>query len=195
MQTLKESFKILESKTSLSVNDLVKEIGDFGLAFIGLILVIPSALPVPATYYSTPIAIIVFLIGLSIMFSKTLIPKKWAKKKIKITNLKKIHSKLSGLLIFFDRTSKKRLSFLFNRYFLGFLIILMSVFMSIPYPLTDTLPAMALFFIFFSIINEDGYYLVFGIFVGLIAIIVSILALTLGFLVVKEFLRSLISFL
>lgn len=186
MRTLEESFNYLERKKEISYEELISEFKNVGIALIGLILVLPSALPIPSTYYSTPIGIIIFFIGLSIMIDKNVISKKYSKKKIKINNLKKIHRKINFLIRFFDKISKKRMNFLFNRYLLGFFIIILGLTMVIPYPFTDTLPAISLLIIFFSMINDDGLFLLFGFFLGIFSLFVAYIALRYGYIIIKE---------
>lgn len=192
MKTLQESFDYLESRKSFTLNELLYEFRDVGLSFFGLLLVIPSSIPLPATYYSTPIGFIIFLIGINFVINKNILPKNYLNKKINVSKVKRFHKKISKIILFFDNISKKRMRYFFKNYLIGLVIIFLSLIMMIPYPLTDTLPAIALLFIFFSIINEDGLFFLFGIIIGIFASFIAYFAINYGYMFVKEMIYNLL---
>ena len=146
---------------SPSIGDLMAAVGDKGFGLLLIILSLPSALPVPAIGYSTPFGICMVIIAAQIFIGRTQVQLPKRLKKIRIP-LKLVQSITSFALHFLKRTEKlvkPRQRWIHSKLghsILPVTIFAMSIFMIIPIPGTNTLPAMAIFIIGISIAEEDG---------------------------------------
>jgi hypothetical protein len=141
-------------------------------AILLIILSLPSALPVPAPGYSTPFALILAPLAVQMIVGKA---EPWFPQKVRDRRIKgESDSKLVGAMLkfirFFERFSRPRWARLFRlrgtQIFLGFIVLLCALSMMIPLPLTNTVPAMGIFFIGLSLLEEDFVIGVVGFVLG-----------------------------
>ena len=167
-----------EYEESPSVGELMKAIGDKSFGLLLIILSLPSALPVPALGYSTPFGICMVIIAIQIFIGRKQVQLPKRLRKIKIP-LKIIQSITKFALHFLKRTEKlikPRQRWIHSRVghsILSITIFAMALFMIIPIPGTNTLPAMAIFVIGISISEEDGLIAITAIFFSTLAAIFS----------------------
>ena len=146
---------------SPSIGELMDAIGDKGFGLLLIILALPSALPVPAVGYSTPFGICMVIIAVQIFIGRKQVWLPERLKKIRIP-LKMVKGITSFALHFLKRTEKlikPRQRWIHSRLghsILSITIFAMALFMILPIPGTNTLPAMAIFVIGISIAEEDG---------------------------------------
>ena len=161
---------------SPSIGELMEDVGDKGFGLLLIILSLPSALPVPAVGYSTPFGICMIIIAAQIFIGRKEVQLPKRLRKIRIP-LKMIQSITGFALHFLKRTErliKPRQRWIHSRQghsILSITIFAMAIFMVLPIPGTNTLPAMAIFVIGISIAEEDGL-------IAIAAILFSILAAT-----------------
>ncbi len=192
----KEIKEILQEKKDISVKDFVSEIGLKGYGLLFLILSIPSAMPVPAAGYSTFFSLIMISLGFCMFFKKKpYVPKFLEEKKIKKETIEKMADFSDIYLKHLDKITKPRWEFLVNEKPIAALIIVMSSFMIIPYPLTNTAPSISIFILAFSLINKDGVITVLGILAGLAGAVIAVLSLTLGYLFIEEVIKQIFTLL
>ena len=159
---------------SPSIGELMEAVGDKGFGLLLVILSLPSALPLPAVGYSTPFGICMAIIAAQIFVGRTQVQLPKRLKKIRIP-LKMVRSITGFALNFLKKTEKlikPRQRWIHSRpghSVLSVTIFIMAIFMMIPFPGTNTLPAMAIFVIGISIAEEDGL-------IAITAILLSILA-------------------
>jgi hypothetical protein len=185
--TLRKEIKSILGEDDITLKELVERVGTKGYGLLFLILSLPSAMPVPAPGYSSFFSVIMITLGFCMLFKKTpYLPKSLEKKKVKKESLEKIAKFSDIYLKYLDKITKPRLSFLVNERPIAALIIVMSCFMIIPYPLTNTAPSVSIFLLAFSLINKDGLITILGILAGLAGAIIAVLSLTLGYLFIEE---------
>ena len=140
-----------------------------GFGLILLILALPAALPLPAPGYATPFGLMMGLLALQMMRGRSTpwFPERVRKRKISKSKLAWTVKNAGIPLRFVEWIIRPRLSGLArNRAFLalvGFIVLLMSISMSMPIPLTNTAPSFVIFVLAAGILEEDGLVLVGGL--------------------------------
>ncbi|MGJ8638040.1 MAG: exopolysaccharide biosynthesis protein [Opitutaceae bacterium] len=161
-----------------SIRELTDAVGDKGFGVLLMLLSLPSALPIPAPGYSIPFGIAMAIIAVQIMLGRESV---WLPEKL--LNVK-IHPKLASKMVgtgasFLRRIEtliKPRLRWMHSKAghsLLAVIILLMALFMMIPIPGTNTLPAMAIFIIGVSMAEEDGFVAIGALFCSLAAAALS----------------------
>ena len=158
----------------ISLVDILELAGERTFGFLLVLLALPSALPIPAPGYSMPFGMIIVLLAAQMVIGRH---RPWFPKQIRNSSLKRQHAQnlmKAGLpwLRRLESISRPRFSFMCNsvigRIAMGLAIALMGAFMMIPIPGTNTIPAMIVFILGFSLIEEDGLISIFGLAAGLV---------------------------
>ncbi len=155
----------------------------FGLLLI--LFALPSALPVPAPGYSIPGGMLLIVLASQMLAQRPApwLPKRILDWKIKVKDGSKVVEAMVRFIAFFEKFVKPRLTVLSRakpyEALLGIVVLFCGVSMCIPIPLTNTVPAMGVFFIGLGMLEEDGLISLGGIPVALggLAITLSILYL------------------
>lgn len=155
--------------------DILKLAEERIFGFLLVILSLPSALPIPAPGYSIPFGIVMLILAVQLILGRQ-VP--WLPKKIKQSSVKLKTAQgfvKAGLpwLKKIEALTRPRLSYICTslpgRVLIGCAIALMSMFMMIPIPGTNTLPAMGIFITAFGLQEDDGLISLGGLVVCLIA--------------------------
>ena len=179
---LREFVNSMEGK-NCTFGDLIEMIGDRGFGLMLLTLALPAALPIPAAGYATPFGIVMALLGCQIILGRShpWVPESFRKRavpfKVLAFSVRNARLPLRAVEILI----RPRLSGLArNRWFLagiGFIIVAMSISMSMPIPLTNTAPSFVIFILAAGILEEDGLMLLAGFLLAPIAAGIAGLAL------------------
>lgn len=172
------------SQERVTLSNVLELAGERTFGFLLVLLALPSALPIPAPGYSAPFGVLIILVSAQMMVG---LHRPWFPDKIRASSLSRKQAQgliKAGLpwLKRLESFSKPRLSFISNtqlgRIVIGLIIILMGIFMMIPIPGTNTIPAMIVFILGFSLIEEDGFISLMGLAAGFAG--GSVVALTLA---------------
>ncbi len=163
-------------KGDLSLDDLIRQVGDKGYGILLVLLALPSAIPVPAAGYSTPFGILLAILGLQMLLGrKTLWLPKWAKSKtIKSAFAVKMFRTAHKVFHFIERFVQPRLSWIAGPWgipLMGLLVILMAALMILPIPLTNTAPAAVIFLIGTGLTEDDGLIAAGACLAGILALL------------------------
>jgi hypothetical protein len=173
-----ESVLIDQNQNGPSIGELTAAVGDKGFGVLLMLLSLPSALPIPAPGYSIPFGIAMAIIAAQIFVGRDTV---WLPQRIlKIRVHPKLASKMVGAGAAFLRRVemliKPRMRWMHSKAghsLLSLIILLMSLFMMVPIPGTNTLPAMAIFVIGVSMAEEDGLIAIGALFCSMVATAVS----------------------
>ena len=127
----------------VSIGEVLDAIADRGFGLILLILALPAALPLPAPGYATPFGLMMALLALQMMRGRRTpwFPERVRARRISRSKLAWTVKNAGVPLRFVEWIIRPRLSGLArNRAFLsliGFIVLLMSISMSMPIPLTN----------------------------------------------------------
>lgn len=157
----------------VTLTNILELAGERTFGFLLVLLALPSALPIPAPGYSAPFGLVIILVSAQMILG---LHRPWFPGKVRSSSLSRRQAQgllKAGLpwLQRLETLSKPRLSFISNtqvgRILIGLVIILMGIFMMIPIPGTNTVPAMIVFILGFSLIEEDGFISLVGLTGGL----------------------------
>ncbi|MFW2480159.1 MAG: exopolysaccharide biosynthesis protein [Lentimonas sp.] len=173
-----ESVLINQNETGPSIRVLTEAVGDKGFGVLLMLLSLPSALPIPAPGYSIPFGIAMAIIALQIIIGRETI---WLPERL--LNLR-VHPRLASKMVGtgaaflrrIEKLIKPRVQWMHSKAghsVLAVIILIMSLFMMIPIPGTNTLPAMAIFIIGVSMAEEDGFVAIGALLCSILAAAVS----------------------
>lgn len=151
-------------------------------AMIILLLMTPSALPIPTGGVTNVLEVVVMLLSLQLIIGKKVIwlPKKWRRLKISHTAKDRLMPALAKRVRWLERFSKPRLSGLLNDpKFLrvtGLIIFVLAfaAFWSPPFTALDTLPSLGAVLICLALILDDAVIYLIGCVVGGLGVALSI---------------------
>lgn len=161
----------------LSLRQLLDRLRDRGFLMLCIVLVMPFLLPVSIPGTSTPFGLAIALIGLSMVLNKEpRFPGRIMNRPLAARNLALILKKGSGFFAKMERWMRPRLQFLSQGEtmirFNGFLITLSALLLTLPLPLpfSNTIPAYSVLFLAAGSLERDGYMLLAGYFMLVLAI-------------------------
>ncbi|NJL79773.1 MAG: exopolysaccharide biosynthesis protein [Richelia sp. RM2_1_2] len=166
-----------ERTSTVSLEDILELAGERIFGFLFVILALPSALPVPAPGYSIPFGILMFLLAVQLIIGRQIpwLPQKMVNYRIKLLTVQKFVKGGIPWLKKIEAVSRPRLPFvcttLPGKVIIGIAIGLMSIFMMIPIPGTNTLPAIGILVTGFGLLEDDGAISLAGLTICLIAAI------------------------
>ena len=154
--------KARTAATGFSLGEVVGAFGDRGYGLLLVILALPSAMPLPAPGYSTPFGIALLLVGVQMLAGKRVpwLPRRVLQRRV----TPKTGERMLGFgMRFFGKVEhlvSPRLPWLFQRgwlSFISFLLLAMAFLMMLPIPLTNTVPAAAVFLLGIGLVEKDGW--------------------------------------
>ena len=169
-----------ERSPKVALADILQLAGDRVFGFLFVVLSLPSALPVPAPGYSIPFGFAMLLLAVQLIFGAQhpWFPKRMLKGAIALKKVRGVVKAGLPWLRRIEAISRPRLSYLCTslpgRVAIGMTIALMSISMMIPVPGTNTLPAMGVFILGFSLLEDDGAIALAGLAFSALAASVSI---------------------
>jgi len=181
---LQDFFFSDERSDRVTLLDILTLAGERTFGFLLVLLSLPSALPVPAPGYSVPFGIVLFLLALQLIAGRVepWFPKWFRNRSLALGQVQTIIKAAVPWLMRLERLSRPRMTYLctsrLGRVILGCAIAVMGISMMIPLPLTNTLPAIGVFVIGFSLIEEDGFVSLMGLAISVLAAALSITLIT-----------------
>lgn len=178
-QELNDYFFVQEREEKITLQQILALAGERIFGFLLVILSLPSALPIPAPGYSIPFGILIFLLAMQLIFGRKIpwLPEKMLKGSMKTTTARKFVEMGLPWLKRIEAITKPRLTYICTSYggriIIGGAIALMAISMMIPIPGTNTAPAMGIFVTAFGMQEDDGFIVLAGLVICLIAGAVS----------------------
>lgn len=175
---LATSKKIDVIKDSVDLGDVsVKELLDLlladGIHIMVIILIAPFLIPVSIPGSSTPFGILIILLEVSVLFNKKLIlPKMVSEYTLSEESMNKLFEVLYKAMSYIEKISKPRGNLTKNRVLTklnSLLIIVLAVllFLPLPIPFTDFIPAVSILLLSVSCLEDDSYLLILGYIVSI----------------------------
>lgn len=148
-------------KTSLG--KLQKQLQTQSFGFWITLIALPSALPIPAPGYSTPLGLLLCWIGFLLFTGEKQLqfPQKWEQKEFFLSPKIVFYGiKMLRFLEFFTEVKRfQKLLWIFNYRIIGLNIIVLSIIMAMPIPLTNTLSAVIILLFGLGLLENDGLLL------------------------------------
>ncbi len=165
---LQTYFEAEECPEQVNVRDLLALAGErtFGFGFV--VLALPSALPLPAPGYSIPFGVGILLLSLQLVAGRSSVwlPAFVGNRQLQCEQMRRWLRKGIPWLERIEKLSRPRWASLGDTRLSGLAsglwISLMAIFMLIPIPGTNTLPAIAIFVTGFGLSEKDGLITLLG---------------------------------
>ena len=164
---------------TITLKDILTLAGERIFGFLLVIISLPSALPIPAPGYSAPFGLLIFLLATQLLIGKKTpwLPKKMMNGSMKIETAQKFVKMGLPWLKKIEAIAKPRLSGVCNnsigKLIIGIMLALMGVSMMIIIPGTNTLPAIGVFVTAFGLQEEDGFIVLMGLIICLMACVLT----------------------
>ena len=170
----------------IGLGELMDTLSHRGYGFLLVVLSLPAALPVPAAGYASPFALVIIVLAFQVMLGRSSpsLPQRVRGRRISAKMVSFVQKKGIPFLRRIERFSKPRFESLGKRRLLTFLvglsIILTALVMLIPFPGTNTIPALGILIIGFGLANNDGLFALCGSLLGLAGAAAVITLLVVG---------------
>jgi hypothetical protein len=175
-ESLSEKVRDLINKIpdrNLTLSEIVILLGDDGLLLFAALLSLIFLIPVSIPGFSTVFGVIIFFIGWSHLFDRSLwIPGKMKTKTLSAEKLRTTLKKGLKFIHWLEKVSRPhRFNVMINNIIAkklnGFLVLVGAVLLVIPFgilPFSNTLPALIILFLSIGIIQKDGLIILLGYF-------------------------------
>lgn len=156
-----------------TLRTIVNSFEERGFAVILFFLALPAALPIPAIGLNIIIAFPILLLTLQQISGRhrVWLPEKVKNRTIKTRHLHGFIDKSAPLITFIERFVSPRLYFLSSAAstrLIGLFGMIFALSITLPVPLTNTVPAMAIALMSIGIILRDGLAVILGMVIGTI---------------------------
>ena len=170
LQTSKKLKEIQEiiPKRNVSLNQLFEIMSGEAIQLLVIILLAPFLIPMSIPGSSTPFGILIIILEVSFIFDKPAhLPNFIGKFELSKENVQKLFEILEKALSYVEKISKPRGTLSIKKYTMKFnavLIITLSflLFLPLPIPLTDFVPALSILLLTVSSMERDSYLMIIG---------------------------------
>ena len=158
---------------TVSFDTLLNAFHERGIGFFLFLFALPAAIPIPALGINTIIALPLLFLTAQIMIGRDTVwmPQSFRKHTIKSSIVKNVLSKTEPMAKKIEKLVKPRIGFMTQAgmsNIVGICAFIMALSVSIPLPLTNTVPSMGLALIGIGLMMRDGLAIIGGVLVGTI---------------------------
>lgn len=181
-----------EGRPRISVADIFQAMGDRAFGALILIFALPNIVPTPPGTSALTGTPLVFLAAQLMLGQKPWLPRIIADRSMTRQDFASIVTRVTPWLAKAERMLRPRLGFLVYppaEYLIGFVCLVLAVILALPVPLGNILPAIAICFFSFGILERDGICVLIGTAVaGVAGVVVAgvVYALVKGFLLLLQ---------
>lgn len=155
---------------SISVRELLEELGEQGMLMCSIFLIIPFLVPVSIPGVSTVFGLVITLIGVGVTANRMpRLPKRLLDRQVATAPLSAAFEKGSRLLARMERFIHPRLRALTRgdriARFNGLMLVLGGLLLMVPFsfvPFSNTLPGLAILFLAIGMLQQDGAFVLLG---------------------------------
>jgi hypothetical protein len=172
----------LDSPGKKTIGDLLEVFEDKAFALAFLLLMAPSALPIPTGGVTHVLEIITMLLAVELIVGRRSpwLPQRWLRHELGPTTQRRAIPILIRRIRWFERFSRPRLQALLDNRLFGSVVgvvifgFTLGSFLAPPFSGLDTLPAMGVVVIALSLILEDALITAIGAAIGLAGVVLVI---------------------
>lgn len=164
-----------ESRERVSVGDLVDALGDRTFGALLLIFSFPNVFPTPPGTSAITGAPLVFLSAQLMMGQAPWLPGIIASRSMARTDFAAVVVRITPWLARSERMLKPRAGVLVYppaEYLIGLLCLVMAIILTLPIPLGNILPALAMCFFGFGLLERDGIAVLIGVLLFVFAFVI-----------------------
>lgn len=179
--------EIESNERSLSIGHMIDITGSKGFGILMLFLAMPSALPVPIPIFSIPFGTAIAFLILQILIGRKTpwLPEKANKIMISASACKTMLKSSIKLLNATEHLIYPRWTWVCKNKIAYILLLILTCILILPFPLTNTAPAMVIFLFSIGMIENDGVICAIASLLGLLLLcfytVVAYYIFTLGF--------------
>ncbi len=183
-----------EGKTSLS--EIVTEFHENGLLMSIIFFSLPIAVPIPyPPGFTTMMGIPIIILATQMIFGvkEVKLPEKIKNYSISNSTLRKISAKITPIAELIEKLIKPRFNFAQSTYceqFVGFMSLIAAVPIILPFPWTNSIPAIGISIMSLGLLGRDGITIFIGCLVVGVGIIIASFAAISGFIFFKYLLGN-----
>lgn len=160
-------------ESEITVRSMVAAFGERAFGFLTLVFALICIIPLPIPGIHMLLSVPLFYLSLQQMVGRRQVwfPEKILDYTIPRKAFDNISRKAMPWIIRVENLSRPRLSFLTTRWwfcFFGAVIFYITAFLSIPLPLTNLVPAIAICLMALGLLNRDGVTLIIGAVIGVL---------------------------
>jgi hypothetical protein len=186
----------LDSDADNTLGGLVDLFGQKAFAVLFVILLGPSALPLPTGGVTNVFEVAAMLLALQLIANRERIwlPQRWRRIDVAGPGQQRFIARLLDTVRRLERRSRRRWTFVFGHRFsnvvFGILVIggSLGAFLAPPFSGLDTLPSMGVVLLSLGVLLEDAAFVVVGVVVGAAGVVLEILLGSAAVNILKEFL-------
>jgi hypothetical protein len=162
---------------NISLKELINVMSGEGLQFMIIILIAPFLIPASIPGSSTPFGILIILLEIAYLNNKSLyIPDFIGKYEISKENVLKLFDIIKKALGYVEKISKPRGKLSSKKYVLKInavvnIILAFLLFLPLPIPFTDFIPAISMLLLAVSTLEHDSYLMILGYVAAILTVI------------------------
>ncbi len=177
-QTLKKiGAKPYEGYTTIA--QIIEDFHENGILLAIIFFALPVGIPLPyppgfTTIMGLPLIILSFQMLCGVR--KVVLPNRISSYRLKNSTLKSISNKLVSIVLLIEKYSKPRWAFAQSVYceqLVGLCSLISSLFVALPLPFTNSVPALGISIMALGLLNRDGMVIIAGFLVAFIGGIIS----------------------
>jgi hypothetical protein len=180
---LSDQLEALLEEEHVTIGSLTDVLDERSFAVVLMVLMLPSALPIPTGGVTHVLEVFAGLIALQMVVGRheLWIPRRLARKELGATFTGKAAPKLLRFIRWFERHSRPRLARLLDRRpvvsVLGvvLLVFVIGAFVAPPFSGLDTLPSLGVVVVCLGIVFADGLIVVAGLVIGVVGLVLDVL--------------------
>ena len=168
-------------RESISLKEIKDSLHERGFGILFIVFCLPLLIPLPLpTGLGTAMSVPIFFFSFQLIFAHNSpwLPNWVLRKELGIETFRKIMRKAAPTLRFIEKFLKERWMVVSDtrgfEIFIGVFILLLNIPICLPFPMSNTIPAISIIIISFGMLEKDGVMMIFGLIVGVIAWLVCI---------------------
>lgn len=182
-----------KSEDYILFSEIIFILNERGFVILLLLFSLPLSIPVPVPPgYTSVLSIPLIILSMQLLFGKETVwlPQFIADRKIKRSILAKIFEKTSPIVIAIEKVSKARFMFATSstmEKLYAFISFICSLFIFLPIPFTNFIPAIGISLMSIGFLNKDGFIVLSGILASILGIFIAVMVLIIGNKFLEQF--------
>ncbi len=166
-------------KSSTTIKKIVDNFHEDAILIVMVLLTLPIAIPMPyPPGFTTVVGIPIILFAIQMIFKyKTIrLPRIISNYKIKNSVLNKMCYKLIPIVKKVEKYINPRMNFPQSIYcepIIGIMCLIAGIYISLPIPLTNAMPALGIALMSLGLINKDGITIIIGVLITILGIVIA----------------------
>ncbi len=180
---LSDQLEALLEQDHVTIGSLTDVLDERSFAVVLMVLMLPSALPIPTGGVTHVLEVFAGLIALQMIVGRheLWIPRRLARKELGATFTGKAAPKLLRFIRWFERHARPRLARLLDRrpvvsvLGVALLVFVIGAFVAPPFSGLDTLPSLGVVVVCLGVVFADGLIVAAGLVIGVVGLVLDVL--------------------